>query len=358
MKKTLSLILSLIMLLTVLTLASCQTVSDDTTTAAQTSPETTAADATEADTTDAVTEEPEATPDRIRVFTLMGPTGMGMAKLISDDKNGTSQQDYTFTVASAPDQISAEVIKGSFEIAAVPVNLASVLYNKTEGKIKLAGVNTLGVLYVLENGDTINSAADLKGKTIYATGQGSNPEYTLRYILTKNNIDPDKDVTIEYLAEHAELAAQMVSGSVTLGMLPEPNVTSVMVQNGDVRIALDLSKEWKEVSGTELVQGCIIVNAEFAEKYPAALQKFLDEYKASVDFVNSNVDEASALIEEAGIVPKAAIAKKAIPNCNIVLITGEEMKAPVAAMLDVLYTAEAKSVGGKLPDDGFYYTGK
>ena len=358
MKKTLSLILSLIMLLTVLTLASCQTVSDDTTTAAQTSPETTAADATEADTTDAVTEEPEATPDRIRVFTLMGPTGMGMAKLISDDKNGTSQQDYTFTVASAPDQISAEVIKGSFEIAAVPVNLASVLYNKTEGKIKLAGVNTLGVLYVLENGDTINSAADLKGKTIYATGQGSNPEYTLRYILTKNNIDPDKDVTIEYLAEHAELATQMVSGSVTLGMLPEPNVTSVMVQNGDVRIALDLSKEWKEVSGTELVQGCIIVNAEFAEKYPAALQKFLDEYKASVDFVNSNVDEASALIEEAGIVPKAAIAKKAIPNCNIVLITGEEMKAPVAAMLDVLYTAEAKSVGGKLPDDGFYYTGK
>lgn len=358
MKKTLSLFLSLIMLLTVLTLASCQTVSDDTTTAAQTSPETTAADATEADTTDAVTEEPEATPEQIRVFTLMGPTGMGMAKLISDDKNGTSQQDYTFTVASAPDQISAEVIKGSFEIAAVPVNLASVLYNKTEGKIKLAGVNTLGVLYVLENGDTINSAADLKGKTIYATGQGSNPEYTLRYILTKNNIDPDKDVTIEYLAEHAELAAQMVSGSVTLGMLPEPNVTSVMVQNGDVRIALDLSKEWKEVSGTELVQGCIIVNAEFAEKYPSALQKFLDEYKASVDFVNSNVDEASALIEEAGIVPKAAIAKKAIPNCNIVLITGEEMKAPVAAMLDVLYTAEAKSVGGKLPDDGFYYTGK
>lgn len=358
MKKTLSLILSLIMLLTVLTLASCRTVSDDTTTAAQTSPETTAADVTEADTTDAVTEEPEATPDRIRVFTLMGPTGMGMAKLISDDKNGTSQQDYTFTVASAPDQISAEVIKGSFEIAAVPVNLASVLYNKTEGKIKLAGVNTLGVLYVLENGDTINSAADLKGKTIYATGQGSNPEYTLRYILTKNNIDPDKDVTIEYLAEHAELATQMVSGSVTLGMLPEPNVTSVMVQNGDVRIALDLSKEWKEVSGTELVQGCIIVSAEFAEKYPAALQKFLDEYKASVDFVNSNVDEASALIEEAAIVPKAAIAKKAIPNCNIVLITGEEMKAPVAAMLDVLYTAEAKSVGGKLPDDGFYYTGK
>lgn len=357
MKKILSVILSLTMLVSVLALASC-TVSGD-----ETTDETTAA-ATETDgtaDTSAETEsetEPEAAPEQIRVFTLMGPTGMGMAKLISDDKNSASKQDYTFTVASAPDQITAEVIKGSFEIAAVPVNLASVLYNKTEGKIKLAGVNTLGVLYVLENGDTVNSVADLKGKTIYATGQGSNPEYTLRYILTKNSIDPDKDVTIEYLAEHAELAAQMVSGSVTLGMLPEPNVTSVMAQNGDVRIALDLSKEWKEVSGTDLVQGCIIVSAEFAEKYPAALRTFLEEYKASVDFVNSNVDEASALIEEAGIVPKAAIAKKAIPNCNIVLITGEDMKEPVSAMLNVLYEAEAKSVGGKLPDDGFYYTGK
>lgn len=346
MKKVFSLVLTLAMLLSVMMLASCQTASNDTT--AATEPETTEAATTEADKT-------EEKPEQIRVFTLMGPTGMGMAKLISDDKNGTSAQDYTFTVASAPDQISSEVIKGSFEIAAVPVNLASVLYNKTEGKIKLAGVNTLGVLYVLENGDTINAVSDLKGKTIYATGQGSNPEYTLRYILKQNNIDPDNDVTIEYLAEHAELATQMVSGDVKLGMLPEPNVTSVMVQNSDVRIALDLSKEWKEVSGTELVQGCIIVNAEFAEKYPTALKTFLEEYKTSVDFVNSNVDEASALIEEAGIVPKAAIAKKAIPNCNIVLITGEDMKSPVSAMLNVLFEAEAKSVGGKLPDDGFYY---
>ncbi len=347
MKKVLSVILSLAMLISVMMLASCTETGEETTAEANSTAAETAAET-----------EPEAAPEQIRVFTLMGPTGMGMAKLISDDKNGVSKQDYTFTVASAPDQITAEVIKGSFEIAAVPVNLASVLYNKTEGKIKLAGVNTLGVLYVLENGNTINSAADLKGKTIYATGQGSNPEYTLRYILSKNNIDPDKDVTIEYLAEHAELATQMVAGSVTLGMLPEPNVTSVMVQNGDVRIALDLSKEWKEVSGTELVQGCIIVSAEFAEKYPAALQTFLEEYKASVDFVNSSIDEASALIEEAGIVPKAAIAKKAIPNCNIVLMTGEAMKEPVSAMLNVLYEAEAKSVGGKLPDEGFYYTGK
>ena len=293
--------------------------------------------------------------DEVRVFTLMGPTGMGMAKLISDSKDGKTAQNYKFTIASAPDQISAEVIKGDFEIAAVPVNLASVLYNKTEGKIKLAGVNTLGVLYVLENGNTINSVADLKGKTIYATGQGSNPEYTLRYILSKNNIDPDNDVTIEYLGEHAELAAQMTSGDVVLGMLPEPNVTSVMLNNKDVRIALNLTEEWKKVSDTELVQGCIIVSEKFASEHPQALKSFLDEYKASVDFANSNVDEAAALIEAAGIVPKAAVAKKALPNCNIVLVTGADMKASVSAMLNVLYEAQPKSVGGKLPDDAFYY---
>lgn len=297
----------------------------------------------------------ETKPEQIRVLTLMGPTGMGMAKLISDNKESKTKQTYTFTIASAPDQISAEVIKGDFEIAAVPVNLASVLYNKTEGKVKVAAVNTLGVLYVLENGNTINSVADLKGKTIYATGQGANPEYTLRYILEKNNIDPDNDVTITYLAEHAELATQMASGDVTIGMLPEPNVTSVLLNNKDVRIALDLTAEWKKVADTDLVQGCIIVSEKFASEHPQALKTFLDEYKASVDYVNANVDDAAAMIEAAGIVPKAAVAKKALPNCNIVLVTGAEMKASVSAMLNVLYTAAPKSVGGKLPDDAFYY---
>ncbi len=297
----------------------------------------------------------EAKLDEVRVLTLMGPTGMGMAKLISDSKENKTSENYKFTIATAPDQISAEVLKGEFEIAAVPVNLASVLYNKTEGKVKVAAVNTLGVLYVLENGDTVKSVADLKGKKIYATGQGANPEYTLRYILSKNNVDPDKDVTIEYLAEHAELATQMTSGDVVLGMLPEPNVTSVLLNNKDVRIALNLTEEWRKVSESELVQGCIIVSEKFAAEHPQALRSFLDEYKSSVEYVNANVDEASALIEAAGIVSKAAIAKKALPNCNIVLITGADMKASVSAMLNVLFEAAPKSVGGKLPDDAFYY---
>ena len=298
----------------------------------------------------------ETAPEQIRVLTLMGPTGMGMAKLINDSKNTENAVKYEFTVATAPDQVSAQVIKGDFEIAAVPVNLAAVLYNKTEGAVQVAGVNTLGVLYMLETGDTVKSVADLKGKTIYATGQGANPEYTLRYILAKNNIDPDKDVTIEFLSEHAELAAKMVSGDVTLGMLPEPNVTSVLLNNKDAHIALDLNKEWKNVSGADMVMGCIIVNSKFAEEHKDNLDAFLAEYAQSIDFVNSNVDEAARLCEHFEIIPKAPVAKKAIPNSGIVYLDGEEMKEALGAFLTVLNEYNPKIIGGTLPDEGFYYS--
>lgn len=299
--------------------------------------------------------EPDTQP--VRVFTLMGPTGMGMAKLIDDDSNGDAKLNYQFTIASAPDQISAEVIKGDFEIAAVPVNLAAVLFKKTEGNVKVAGINTLGVLYILENGSEISSVSDLKGKTLYATGQGATPEYILKYILSKNGVDPEKDLTIEYLAEHSELATRMVSGDVKLGMLPEPNVTNVLLNNADAHIALNLTEEWKKVSETDLVQGCIIVSKDFADNRPDALRTFLEEYEASVKYVTGNVDEAAALIEKAGIIPKAAVAKKALPNCNIVLVTGEAMKAQMAGMLNVLFEAAPSSVGGALPGDEFYYLG-
>ena len=343
--KLLALTLALVMALSLFVFASCANKKTDAN-ANETKDETKQEETQE--------EAKEEKPESIRVITLAGPTGMGMAKLIEDDTNGKTAYNYEFTVASAPDQVSPEVIKGNYDIAAVPVNLASVLYAKTEGKLQVAGINTLGVLYMLENGNTINSVADLKGKTIYATGQGSNPEYVLRYILTKNNIDPDKDVTIEFLAEHAELATKLKNNSVAIGMLPEPQVTAATT-GSEVRIALDLTKEWDKVSEYKLVQGCIIVRKEFADKYPTALAKFLEEYKNSVDFVNTNIDEASTLIEKAGIIPKAAVAKKAIPNCNICLITGEEMKSSVSQMLKVLFEANATSVGGKLPDDEFYH---
>lgn len=351
-KKLTSIILALLLALALVAFASCSQSTDNTPdeTKGEGSNETTSQTGNETGKVDPTEEKPE----KIRIITLAGPTGMGMAKLIDDNTNKKTAYDYEFTVSSDPTQVSPEVIKGNYDIAAVPVNLASVLYAKTEGKLQVAGINTLGVLYMLENGNTINSVADLKGKTIYATGQGSNPEYVLRYILTKNNIDPDKDVKIEFLADHAELAAKLKTNAVAIGMLPEPQVTAAMT-GSQVRIALDLTAEWDKVSEHKLVQGCIIVRKEFASKYPTALAKFLEEYKASVDFVNGSIDEASALIEKAGIVPKAAVAKKAIPNCNICLITGDEMKTSVEQMLKVLFDANASSVGGKLPDAEFYY---
>lgn len=301
--------------------------------------------------------EEKTTLDReLKVYTLMGPTGIGMSKLINDSKNAPDslKLKYDFNIASAPDQISAEVIKGNYDIAAVPVNLASVLYKKTGGELYVAGVNTLGVLYILENGNTINSVADLKGKTLYATGKGSNPEYVLNYILTKNGIDPEKDITIEYVAEHSELATKMSAGDVVLGMLPEPNVTAAMVGNKDIRIALDLTAEWKKVADADMVQGCIIINKKFADENPGVVKEFLTEYAASVDFVNKNIDDAAAMCEAAGIIPKAAVAKKAIPNCNIVMIKGDDMKNMVRGMLDVLFNANPASVGGEMPADSFY----
>lgn len=300
------------------------------------------------------TEATETAPEVVRVGTLMGPTGMGMAKLMDDAASGSAGGHYAFFVASAPDQIAAEVISGNLDIAAVPVNLASVLWQKTDRNVQVIAVNTLGVLYILENGDTIHSVADLAGKTLYATGQGATPEYVLNYLLAANGLEPNADLTVEYLSEHAELATKMSAGDVALGMLPEPNVTAVLSGNPDVRIALDLTEEWGKVSESALVQGCVIVSRAFAAQYPQAVEAFLNEYRASVDFVNADPEAASVMIEAAGIVPKAAVAQKALPNCNICFITGEEMKTAVRQMLEVLYNADPKSVGGALPDDEFY----
>ncbi len=294
-------------------------------------------------------------PDSIRVFTLKGPTGMGMSKLISDE-TAKSDSPYNFTIASSPDEVTAEIIKGNYDIAAVPTNLASVLYKKTEGALMVGAVNTLGVLYVLENGDTIHSVQDLNGKTITATGQASTPEYILNYVLEANGIK----CTVNYLAEHSELATQMTAGKVNIGMLPVPNVTTVLAGNEKVRIALNLTEEWKKAAALKgqdgaLYQGCIVIRRAFAEEYPSAVKDFLKAYEASVDFVNSNIDEASQIIESVGIIPKAPVAKKAIPDANIVFITGEEMKKGLSGFLEVLYGFNPASVGGELPDEKFYY---
>lgn len=295
-----------------------------------------------------------------KVLTLKGPTGLGMLEMM--DKNEKSEEKgYEFGIMSSPDEMKTEVVLGNYDIAAVPINLASALYKVTEGKLMVAAINTLGVLYILENGETITNISDLKGKTIYCAGGGSTPEYVLKYILEKNGIDPEKDVTLDFsFTDHAELAAFAAEGTFDVVMLPQPNVTSALVSSkeGDLRIALNLTEEWDKVCDTKLIQGCIVVRKEFAEAHPAKLKAFLEEYNASVEYVNTNVDSAAALAEHFGIIPKAALAKKAIPGCNITFIDGEEMKNDMKAMLEILYEAAPSSVGGKLPDDAFYYIAK
>lgn len=285
----------------------------------------------------------------IRIAALKGPTGMGMVKL-ADKQN---YPNYTVSIEASPDALNPRIISGEVDVAAVPVNLASVLYNKLDGDISVLAVSTLGVLYVVEAGSEVNSVADLAGKTVYATGQGATPEYILNYLLDKNGVAGSGEVN--YVGEHAALATMLADGSAEIGMLPEPNVTSTLAGNDNLRIALNLTEEWNKVCSTELVQGVVIARKSFVNEHPEAIEQFLREYEKSSAFVNENIDEAAKLIVDAGILGNVEIAKKAIPNCNISFSKGEAMHKAVEGMLTVLFEANPKSIGGKLPDKDFYY---
>lgn len=286
---------------------------------------------------------------KIRIAALKGPTGMGMVKL-ADKQN---YPNYTVSIEASPDALNPRIISGEVDVAAVPVNLASVLYNKLDGDISVLAVSTLGVLYVVEAGSEVNSVADLAGKTVYATGQGATPEYILNYLLDKNGVAGS--VEVNYVGEHAALATMLADGSAEIGMLPEPNVTSTLAGNDNLRIALNLTEEWNKVCSTELVQGVVIARKSFVNEHPEAIEQFLREYEKSSAFVNENIDEAAKLIVDAGILGNVEIAKKAIPNCNISFSKGEAMHKAVEGMLTVLFEANPKSIGGKLPDKDFYY---
>ncbi len=296
------------------------------------------------------------TKTEMNIAVMSGPTGMGAAKLMDDAAKGEASNDCNFTVASSPDEVTASIINGEFDIACIPTNLAAVLYNKTNGGIKCAAVNTLGVLYILTNGEEITSVADLRGKTVYATNAGSTPEFILDYVLSQNGLDPDKDVDIQF-SDADSVSSGLATGEIKIGMLPEPKVTATLAAaNGNVKTALDMTSEWEKASeGTTVMQGCIIVNSDFANEHKDALDAFLADYKASCDFALSDVEKASEYCETYGIIPKAAVAKKAYPNCNITYVDGGEMTEKLTAFLQVLYDADAKSVGGKMPDDGFFY---
>lgn len=302
------------------------------------------------------TSEPAVTA---KVAALKGPTSMGMVKMMADQKDA-KEKDYDFTIASSPDEIAPKFLKGEFDIVALPSNLASILYNKSQGKLQVLAINTLGVLYLMENGDTIKSIADLKGKTVYSSGKGAVPEYAFNYILKANGLNPDTDLRVEYKSEHTEALAALLNDKSGLAVLPQPFATVASLKNKGLRPALDLTKEWDKASKnakSTMITGVVVVNKDFTAKYPEKIKKFMADYKASIDYTNDNIDDAAKLIEENDIVP-AAVAKKAIPQCNITYVDGSDMKDKLSGYLQVLFEANPKSIGGKMPADDFYYVQK
>lgn len=311
----------------------------------------------------AATEEPTAVPEAeapvttFRIAGLKGPTTMGMVKLMSDAEAGETHQDYQVTMYGAADEVVPLLVKGDIDLAAIPANLAANLYNQTERKVQVAAINTLGVLYVVTTGDNVKSVEDLKGKTIYSTGKGTTPEYVLNYILKKNGIDPEKDLTVEYKSEATEVAAALqAAGEGAIAVLPQPYVTAAQSQIEGLNVVLNLTEEWNKVStDSDLVTGVLVARTEFIEQNEAAFEEFLKDYQSSIEWVNSNTADAAELVANYGIVAKAPLAQKALPACNITYVDGAEMKAKLSGYLQVLFDQNPKAVGGAMPGDDFYY---
>lgn len=294
------------------------------------------------------------------VAALKGPTAMGMVKMMSDDAASDSPL-YDFNIYASADEITPKLVQGELDIAAVPANLASVLYNNTEGQVQVLAINTLGVLYIVEDGDTVQSVEDLKGKTIFASGKGSTPEYALNYMLTQNGIDPETDVTIEWKSEHSECVASLAATENAIAMLPQPFVTTAQTQNENLRVALDITEEWEKLasangSDATLITGVVVGRKDFVEQNPQLVQEFLSQYEQSVAYTQEDTAGAAALVGQYDIVPEA-VAQKALPECNITFIKGEEMQAKLSAYLQTLLDQNPKSIGGQLPGDDFYYLG-
>ena len=292
----------------------------------------------------------------VRVGALKGPTAMGMVQVMADKADA-----YDFTLAAAPDEIVPLLVKGELDVAAVPANLGSVLYNNTQGAVKALAINTLGVRYIVERGDTVHSVADLKGRTLVTAGKGSTPEYALNYILSGNGLDPQADLTIEFKSEHAECLAAMLQDDSIVAMLPQPFATVAQTKAEDMRIALDLTAEWDALQkGAEapsaMITGIAVARADFVEQQPEALAQFMADYAESVAFTQENVAEAAELIGRFEIF-EAGPAQKALPYCNIVFIAGEDMKARLGGYLEALLAQDPAAVGGAAPGEDFYYVG-
>ena len=299
----------------------------------------------------------ELTAAEINLYVLSGPTGIGAMNLWAASDAGETKNTYHITMPGANDEVVAALSKGDADIAAVATNLAATLYNKTSGGVTVLAVNTLGVLSLLSNGQEVNAVSDLKGKTIYAPGQGANPEYILRYVLTGNGLDPDKDVTLRFVGEGSELLTVWQSDPEAVILAPQPVATSILMQNENAKTLFDMTEEWDKIAGGDstLMMGCVIVRNEFLQANPGAVELFLQEYAASIEKAQSDVEGTAALCEQYGLIPKAVLAQKAIPSCGLTFVTGAEMKTGLSGYLQVMFDANPKSVGGALPGDNFYY---
>ena len=298
----------------------------------------------------------ETAKPAVRLAAMTGPTAMGLVKLLDDAEKGLSANQYDFLLAGAADEISPSLIQGKLDIASIPVNLAAILNNKTNGGLTLLAVNTLGVIYIVEKGgESIQSLSDLKGKTLYATGKGSTPEYNLTYLLKQAGLTLGEDVIVEWKSEPAEVVALMSQQEEAFAMLPQPFVTVAQTKVENLRVALNLTEEWDALQlDSRMITSGIVVRTQFLQENPEAVENFLKEFAASAQYANESVPETAALIGALGIVP-APVAEKALPFCNIVCLTGEEMQTALSSYLQVLYDLNPASVGGALPADSFYY---
>ena len=345
-------------------LAGCAgTTTPETTAAPTASTEVTAAEpATEGATEESSTEEMSSEAavhvdgPTVRIGSLKGPTSMGLVHLMDPAGDGW-KPNYEFTMVAAADELLGKVVSGDLDIALIPANVSSVLYNKTQAGISVIDINTLGVLYIVSSDDSIQSFADLKGRTIAMTGKGNTPEYVMNYLLSANGLSTD-DVTLEFKSEAAEVASMLKEQPDVVGMLPQPFVTVATTQNEDLKILFDCTAEWEAVQGdsqSQLVTGVTVVRNEFLEANKELVDEFITNHQASTLFTETNPEETAELIAQTGIIEKAPIAQKALPYCNIVCITGDDMKAALSGYLEVLFEQDPTSVGGTLPADDFYY---
>ena len=294
------------------------------------------------------------TDEEIKIATLNGTTGFGMAPLMKESSLGNTTNKYEFSVETDPSVVMAGLINGSINIAALPTNAAANLYNKTNGGVQIIAINTLGVLYLLTNGVNVSSISDLEGKTVYCPAQ--NPAFITKYIINENNLENKVTIDSTTYATADALRAAVIAGEVEIAVLPEPMVTIVKSNNANVQVALDFTDEWNKVSdGKQLVQGCVVVRKDFADKYPGSVKEFLKDYKASIEFLNEDAETSASYIKEFGIFANDKVAKNAIPKCNIAYLDGKDMKDAMKAFVDAMNSVAPASIGNAIPGDDFYY---